>query len=252
MLSCPRMHAIRALTNLFYPPTCPLCHARPADPPRSPRHGPCEACCRAMPRNGPPACRRCGMALRGAFDAALQCRTCRRRPRAFERAHAPFRYAGTARMALRRFKYGRRQHLGRWLADRMTRTAQTEFPLQDISLILPVPLHWLKRRLRGWNPAEFLADEVARSLEKPCQPHALRRRRWTAAQTRLSRRRRLGNVQAAFTARPALVRDRDILLIDDVLTSGATADACARTLRTAGARRVFVLAAARTPGGDAS
>ncbi len=200
-----------------------------------------------MPRNGPPCCNDCGVALRGAFDAVARCRTCRQHALAFERARAPFRYAGPAQEAVRRFKYRRRWRLGRWLAARMAETAYAEFPLQDIALILPVPLHWLKRRLRGWNPAEFLAASVARTLEKPCQPQALRRRRWTATQTRLPHARRFRNVRSAFSARPELVRDRSVLLVDDVLTSGATAEACARALREAGARRVFVLAAARTP-----
>ncbi len=125
--------------------------------------------------------------------------------------------------------------------------AQSSLPLNDIALVVPVPLHWLKHQLKGTNPAEQLAQHVARALEKPCRPRALRRARWTRTQTTLSAQRRLQNVKGAFIAKRQLVADRSILLVDDVLTSGATADACARALTAAGARRVIVLAAARTP-----
>ena len=114
-------------------------------------------------------------------------------------------------------------------------------------MVLSVPLHWIKRWLKGVNPAGQLAVTVARSLKKPYAPCALRRRRWTATQTRLRWRERFRNVDQAFAARKQFVTDKTVLLIDDVLTSGATANACARALKRAGAKRVFVLTAARTP-----
>jgi predicted amidophosphoribosyltransferase len=129
----------------------------------------------------------------------------------------------------------------------MVATAQRSLPLEEVAGVLPVPLHWLTRHLRGTNPSEELAMLIARSLKKPCLTHALHRRRWTRTQTQLNWRQRIRNVQQAFVARERFVRDRTLLLIDDVLTSGATADACAHALKQAGARRVFVLTAARTP-----
>ena len=230
-----------SVVNLLYPPTCLLCRAP------LPSGAVCEECAAAMPERPRPVCACCGVGLPGAFDAVAVCAYCRRRPPRFERARAPWPYAGAVQDAIRRFKYQRRWRIGRWLADDMSLTARASLPLAEVSAVLPVPLHWLKRRLKGWNPAEELAAAVARSLDKPCRPSALRRTRWTATQTRLGWRARSRNVRAAFAARPRLVRDQTILLIDDVLTSGATADACALALRQAGARRVFVLTAARTP-----
>jgi ComF family protein len=148
---------------------------------------------------------------------------------------------------VRQFKYHRRWRIGRWLAEHMVLTAQRSLPLDEVAAVLPVPLHWLKRQLRGTNPSEELATTVAQSLKKPCLLHALRRSRWTKTQTHLSWRKRARNVQEAFVARARVVRDRHLLLIDDVLTSGATANACALALKQAGARRIFVLTAARTP-----
>lgn len=245
----PRMRAIHSITNLLYPPACLLCHAALTtasgkDPKETVA---CPDCHRSMARSGPPVCVRCGVTLPGAFDARLLCRACRAHPPVFEQARAPWQYQGRIREAIHQFKYRRRWRLGRWLADDMATTAGTSLPLDDISLILPVPLHWLKRRLKGWNPAEDLAQAVAAALDKPCAPSALRRIRWTATQTRLRGRARFRNVRQAFCARPSLVSRQRVLLIDDVLTSSATAQACASALRQAGADRVFVLTAARTP-----
>jgi predicted amidophosphoribosyltransferase len=137
--------------------------------------------------------------------------------------------------------------MGRWLARQMTSTAQAAFPLEEIHLVAPVPLHWLKRRLKGDHPAGALAAAVSQALEKPYRPGALRMIRWTPSQTRLHGRQRIRNVRGAFAADPRAVRNRIVLLVDDVLTSGATAHACALALKRAGARAVYVLAAARTP-----
>ena len=235
------MSTLRLLTNLLYPPACSLCQTRL----RVSQHVLCETCREAMPASGPPVCHRCGVPIAGAFDARMECAACRKRPTAFEMARAPWRYDGLARDAIRQFKYHRRWRLGRWLAEEMTTLARASLPLEDVDVVLPVPLHWLKARLRGYNPAGQLADAVARAVDKPYRPRALRRTRWTTTQTRLQGRQRLRNVRGAFAASPRHVRHRTILLVDDVLTSGATVAACATALRRAGARRVFVLTAAR-------
>lgn len=244
-----RMSLHRVLLNLLYPPACLLCRAGLTDDSAPAGDGPllCRDCTAALPRNGPPVCARCGLELRGAFDAVMICLACRTRPPAFEMARAPWRYAGPAQAAVRQFKYHRRWRLGTWLAEEMARTARASLPLDDVDAVLAVPPHWLRHRLRGFDHAGALARAVARSLEKPYAAHALRRVRWTATQTRRPWRARARNVQGAFAASPRRIRRRTLLLVDDVLTSGATAGACATALKEAGARRVVVLTAARTP-----
>ena len=129
----------------------------------------------------------------------------------------------------------------------MATTARMTFPLREVDLILPVPLHWLKQRLKGYSPTEELAASVSRILQKPYTREALRRTRWTTTQTRLPWEARARNVWRAFAAKERWVVDRTILLIDDVMTSGATVQACSIALKEAGAHQVFVLTAARTP-----
>lgn len=246
----PHVYVQAILTKLLYPPACALCHARCSPDvtiPTANRAMICEECTNAMPRNGPPVCVRCGLELPGAYDATMHCSSCRTTPPVFDAARAPWQYAGTAGHAVRQFKYHRRWRIGHWLAEEMTRTARASLPLADIDAILPVPSHWFKRWLKGWEPVESLAKTVSGSLGKPCLTHHLRRTRWTKTQTRLRWQDRAQNVRAAFSVAGGTFPYRTVVLIDDVLTSGATANACARALKAAGAHRVFILAAARTP-----
>ena len=248
------MRALRSIANLLYPPACLLCHASlqplhecSSAPDDTSRGLLCEGCRSAMMRSHPPVCLCCGVTLPGAYDAAVHCDACRSSPPAFDMARAPWQYTGPMKEAIRQFKYHRRWRVGRWVAQTMIATAHASFPLDQIDAVVPVPLHGLKRRLKGFNPAEHLAGPLADSLHAPCLPGALRRIRWTVSQTRLTAAERLRNVRAAFAARRRALGGGAILLVDDVLTSGATASACAAALKTEGVPRVFVLTAARTP-----
>ena len=240
------MSIVGAFANLLYPPACLLCRAPLPD--GDPVAGIfCDGCRHRMPRIDPPVCSRCGLGLRGAFDAQWLCSACRTTPLAFDMARSPWWYDGPAQEAIRQFKYSRRWRIGQHLAQDMAAIARSSLPLDTVDAVLPIPRHWLKSRLAGFHPSAYLARAVAQSLNKPYEPRALHQTRWTATQTRLRGRQRFHNVHRAFTATDALVAQRSLLLVDDVLTSGATANACARTLKEAGAQRVFLLTAARTP-----
>ena len=239
------MFPVDVFTNLLYPPACLLCHVPLPESPADRLF--CERCAQTIEPNGPPVCARCGVEIAGAFDAVARCARCRERLPAFDLARSPWRYADGGRHALRQFKYHRRWRIGRWLAHGMTLAARRDPPDEAIHLVIPVPRHWIKIRLRGGAPARDLARRIARALGAPCRVSALRQVRWTRSQTRLPWRRRFRNVRGAFAAAPRAVRGRTILLVDDVVTSGATARACAQALKASGAERVFVLSAARTP-----
>ena len=166
-------------------------------------------------------------------------------PPVFARARAVVRFEdGPARKLVHRLKYSDRAELakpmGRWMAR-----AGADI-LADADLIAPVPLHPVRLWRRRFNQAAMLAREIARATGKPCDPGALLRVKATASQVGLSRAQRAENVQGAFrAAKGAAVKGLNVVLVDDVLTSGATANAAARALIRAGAKRVDALVFAR-------
>lgn len=203
-------------------------------------------------------CDVCGIPL-AANDAQAQgadaiewCTSCRASPPHFTRARAVVRYRHDAGddehdvvpSIIRRHKYGLDQSLACALAECLGDT----LPLgdADYDVIIPVPLHSGRLRWRGFNQAAMLAVAVAQRLERPLDLSALVRVRPTPPQTMQNRSERSKNLRKAFAVKyMAQVASRRILLIDDVMTTGATADECARTLIVAGARRVDVLTLAR-------
>lgn len=167
-------------------------------------------------------------------------------PPAYQRARAAVRYDDVARSLVHAFKYGDRLDLaptiGRWMAR-----AGHEL-LAEADMIVPVPLHWRRLWARRFNQSAALAKVVGNISGVPVHPAALKRTKATPQQVGLSRSERALNVQGVFKVPPegkAAVAGRRILLMDDVLTSGATSDACARALFRAGARSVDVLVFAR-------
>lgn len=193
-----------------------------------------------------PVCARCGTPFEIAVDEAQVCGACLARPPAYDRARAALEYGEVSRDLILALKYqGRRDGLGLlggWMV------AAGAGLLKEADLIVPVPLHYLRLVQRGFNQSAWLAAAIARSSGKRMAVDVLKRTRATPIQGGLSADGRRRNVQGAFRvrrSRQGLVKDCQILLVDDVLTTGATAEACARALRRAGARCVDVLTLAR-------
>lgn len=151
-------------------------------------------------------------------------------------------YAGTLQKLIHLFKYEKISTLARPFGRLLTQALPRD---ERIDVVVPVPLHWRKRWLRGFNQAELLAQEIGRKRNAPVR-RVLKRRKATVTQTGLTGAQRRKNMAAAFTvARPEDIKDKRVLLIDDVYTTGATSQACARVLLNAGAKRVVVLTVAR-------
>jgi ComF family protein len=239
---------LRYLLNFFYPPQCFACSRRlPVDASRC-VCGECAAMVDPLPE---PYCDVCGIPIAAeASDGGGWCPECMVSPPHFIRARAITSYRSLdgeiqpIPSMIRRHKYGPNQSLSRALAEYLD--GRIPFAAEDYDLVIPVPLHSRRLRWRGFNQAALLAVAVARRLDKRVDFATLTRVVGTAPQTFQDRRQRRQNMRAAFAVkRPQAVANRRVLLVDDVMTTGATADECSRTLLRAGARRVDVFTLAR-------
>jgi len=223
------------------PPLCVSCRTPLGNP-----GGLCPACWSRVSFIAPPYCERLGIPFAYDPGPGILSMEAIADPPAYGRARAAVRYDDVARDLVHRLKYGDRLDLaisiGRWMAR-----AGQEL-LEDADALVPVPLHWRRLWARRFNQAAVLAKAATSNSGLPVLTGALRRVRATPQQVGLSRNARAANVQGAFAVtqdgRTAIYGKR-LVLVDDVLTSGATVDACARTLLRAGARNVDVIVFAR-------
>ena len=231
---------LRAATDLLYPPFCYACDADLAGADRADL---CRFCLQSRLAVAHP-CPRCA-GPRGPGSAGKRCPRCRSARPGFRAATAAYLYGGAVAAMIARLKYGGERHqadpLGRWAA----RAAAAAPWAGSIEMVVPLPLSRSRRRERGFNQAELLAEPVAERLRARWRPGALRKIADTPPQAGLSREARRRNLAGAFRARERTVRGRRVLLVDDVMTTGTTLSEAARTLRRAGAKRVDVAVVAR-------
>ncbi|HEV8676443.1 MAG TPA: ComF family protein [Methylomirabilota bacterium] len=238
-----------AVLDLLFPAICPVCQARSDDRAHRPF---CQVCWAALPLLAGGGCRVCGRHFPG-LPEGLTCDACHREPPPFDYARAVGAYRDGLRAAIHALKYQRRQPIAVPLAAllaeagaRLLGFAPDDESAAPFDAIVPVPLHPARLAERGFNQAELLAAPCARRWQRPLLTRALLRTRPTRPQTELDAASRRRNVAGAFTVgEPAAVAGRRLLVVDDVLTTGATAGAAARALRRAGARAVGVLVLAR-------
>jgi ComF family protein len=234
------MGPLRYAADLMLPPVCLRCHE-----PLACHGGLCAECWRQIDFIRGPICDRMGVPL--AYDGgevSLSSAALRRAPD-YGRARAIARFDGTMRELVHRFKYSDRHELLHLFVP-MLRGAGREL-LAQADCLVPVPLHRLRLWHRRFNQAGLLAKRLSRDTGIPAHFDALRRVRRTTSQVSLGWQERRSNVAAAFAISPksaGKIAGRHVLLIEDVITTGATVEACARTLKGAGASEVDVLALA--------
>lgn len=231
----------RGLLDILLPPQCLACDAAVDEPGSL-----CAQCFGQFSFITRPYCHVCCLPFETAvIDDEAMCGACMKDRPAFRRARAVFIYKETARTLVLKLKHGDRTDAATHLAKWMRRSGVELFA--DADCVVPVPLHWWRLWLRTYNQSALLANALGQLIEKPVLPDGLLRTRATPTQGGLDRAQRRRNVMGAFAAKPEVFKNKSILLVDDVMTTTATADACARALLREGAKHVDVLVLARVP-----
>ncbi|MFA5259981.1 MAG: ComF family protein [Candidatus Omnitrophota bacterium] len=243
--SCPMLeslmirHLYPALLDLLFPPTCILC--REALSPSSRQFQLCGNCQEQVIPNRPPFCKRCSCPV--TADTGPLCLTCQRTTYHFDQAWACCPYNHSLKKLLHLFKYHQKTALRFFFANWMLAFLETyRISLAAFDFIVPVPLHPARLRERGYNQSALLAQELCRQEQHPLSINCLLRVRNTKSQTTLRQKERWTNIQSAFTIKyPFMFKHKNILIVDDLFTTGATTSEVALVLKQAGARHVAVL-----------
>jgi competence protein ComFC len=244
-----------ALASVIFPAPCRICGQLLENASRIPF---CSACLACLAPYAGPICLRCGRPLVSTVvsedGAEPLCGLCRRGLYDFDFARSSASYTPAVARAIVLLKYEELVPLGRWFATRLLDVARAHAEQCAADVVVPVPLHPARLRERGYNQAELIARPLARGLGLPCRSYLLVRTRPRPDKLTLTLRERWRSVRGAYAIRQGRrVDNLRVLLVDDVLTTGATLDACSRALRRGGASYVAALTVARAaPRGEAS
>jgi len=239
-----------ALVSVFFPAGCRICERLLTRASRVPI---CDECLASFVLLTEEVCEICGRPIHSTtlhHTGQNRCQVCREKPAnperiyAFDRARSFAAYDGPLVRAILLLKFERMEPLGAWFAERLAEVVHTHGLQADV--VVPVPLHRDRERERGYNQADLIARPLARRLKLPHRAVLLVRTRPRSDKHVLSLEERWESVRGAFATRPgSQVDNLRVLLVDDVMTTGATLDACARALRDAGAKSVLGLTVAR-------
>jgi ComF family protein len=234
-----------AALSFLYPEVCQICNQEPA----TPGNGFVGDHCRKnVAFIAPPLCDRCGLAFEGDISTSFVCANCREEEYTFTYARSAVRAKGVVLDIIHRYKYSGQVWFEPFLGELFACVAAPVLLREYWDMIVPVPLHPLKEAEREFNQAEVLAQRLASSIGVPVSTACLRRVKPTESQTRLTRAQRAENVRTAFAFNDRaseLVAGKRIIVVDDVFTTGATTNACAKLLRKHGAEAVCVWTLAR-------
>jgi ComF family protein len=235
-------HRFGRFLDYLLPPLCLSCNE-----PVGVSQTLCVDCWKAIQFFSPPFCSCCGAPFEVPVESGTLCGACLASPPEFTAARAAMLYNEGSKKLILGFKHADKVHPAPALANWMLRAGQDFWSEADF--ILPVPLHRWRLLMRRYNQAALLAHEIGKAARKPVLTNALKRIRSTPSQGHMNKEQRKKNIHGAIKLNPnyaAKIKDRAIVLIDDVMTTGATANECSRVLLRAGAAKVFVLTLART------
>jgi ComF family protein len=243
------MSHIQKVIDWVYPRVCPGCQS-PTD--REERYW-CWSCLGSLALfEGVGVCSICGYAAEGAVSHAFVCGACREHPPAYDRARSAADFRGTLQEQIHAFKYSHALWMKHDLCDVLQGALEAHYPAMAIDVVVPVPLFQARQRERSYNQAGVLAQELAQRIDRRFDEESLERLRMTETQTHFNASKRRENLVDAFAvSRPEWIRNRCVLLVDDVMTTGSTLHECAKVLKKAGARVVWALTVARRRGDHA-
>jgi len=232
---------INNFIDVLYPKCCRICHQRLKT--NSVDNLICIDCWSKIKKNVPPFCRRCGRTIKNNCFLKNICPQCQRTDFAFDRAFSPCVYEGVVKELISQFKYKGNDYIGTSLSRLLIDFVEDyNLELKLFDLIIPVPLHPKKLREREFNQAQILSKCLADKFGMELSTNNLIRVRDTSTQTDLTDRERWRNMEGSFTVRNGShLKRKNILLIDDVLTTGATCCEASHALKEAGVAVIFVL-----------
>lgn len=236
------MSLLLKITHFFFPVSCVRCgKILPYDD----QFRVCAGCLASLKPIEGLYCAKCGKELP---DGGEHCYSCRKKQKThFESIRAACVYEGAVKELVHKFKYGGRDYLVRIMGKMVCDVLESQSYRQEIDYVVPVPMHWLKQYLRGYNQAELLANSVSDALGKPVLK-ALTRLKGTKPQYKLKKDERRKNLAECFAVTKdaaAKLKGKTLILVDDVCTTCSTIEECSRTLRRAGASRVYAVTFAK-------
>lgn len=238
------MNILERVLRSVYPQVCEICGDRPASPDESYICSTCRLHRRAIKHINRPFCELCGFPYLGDISNEFICSNCSDLDLKFVSARAAVRYQGLVEQVIQRYKYGRQEWFEKFLVELLVDASRSQLAAVDI--ILPIPLYPKRHRKRGFNQAERLAKGLGKATGIPVATKFLRRIKDTGAQALLDRDERRANVNGAFQCvANGELAEKSVLLVDDVLTTGLTANACAKELLKKGVLAVYVWTVAR-------
>jgi len=224
----------KGVADAMYPPVCVHCHTRiPLQ-----EVWLCGDCYEKLNYIPEQRCPKCGYPTEEA-----ECSNCWENHYVFTQAQSVFLYEGSARSMVQELKYNGFTHIADWFANQMYKLIFEDKTMENIDFVTAVPLHRVRRRERGFNQSDLIALSLADKLNKPFTDKALIRKEYTVSQTILDGKSRRKNLRDAFKVGRTDLKDKSILLIDDVFTTGTTVNEAARTLKQAGVKDVYVITA---------
>jgi ComF family protein len=232
------------IIETIIPPTCPGCHS-----PIEKDHTVCPSCWKRLTFISAPFCNNCSEPLEvsAISEESYSCGSCLKSAPYFSQARALFKYSGLARDLILNLKHGNKTHLSTLFGYMMF--SHYSAYIRSADFIIPVPLHWSRLVKRSYNQAFLIAKSIAFYSGKTSQSRILIRKKRTASQGKYGKSERMKNVKAAFSLSPKhknIIENKTVLLVDDVMASGATLNECSKVLLTAKAKEVKVLVVAKS------